>query len=65
MTEQECWTNLTLASLRLAWPDRADRHLDEPGAYFTTQDDDGDVRVHPLDSGNVAEWIVGLLRDEQ
>lgn len=56
MTEQECWTNLTLASLRLAWPDRAERYMDEAGAWYSTTDADGDTRIVPLTARNLQTW---------
>ncbi len=55
------WANLTLVALKLAWPDRTDRHLDEPGAYFGSVDpDSGDTVILPLDSRNVCEWAEAL-----
>lgn len=56
------WANLTLVALKLAWPDREDRHLDEPGAYFGSIDpDSGGTIILPLTSGNVVEWAEALM----
>ena len=53
--------NLFLDCLRSAWPDREDRELDEPGAYFGSIDPDtGYTIVVPLNGGNVCEWADAL-----
>jgi hypothetical protein len=55
------WANLTLVALKLAWPDRSERHLDEPCAYFGSIDpDSGDTIIVPLHSGNVVEWVEAM-----
>jgi hypothetical protein len=54
--------NLTLDCLKLAWPERTERHLDEPCAYFGSIDpDSGATIIVPLTSGNVVEWAEALM----
>ena len=45
--QRECWSNLTLAALRLAWASRRDP-LDQPAALGMIVDSDGMVKPGPL-----------------
>jgi hypothetical protein len=63
MTERECWSNLTLAALRLAWDSRRDPD-DQPAALDWDHDEDGGVHMVPLSIEGVMVWAARLLDDE-